>query len=382
MRKVVVIIGTRPEAIKMAPIILEFKDYSSQVKTLVCSTGQHDTLLKQVLKFFSISLDYDLGLRRKNDTLDKFFARTLVATTKFFNKVNPDLILVHGDTASAHASAQAAYYLKIPIAHVEAGLRTFDIYNPFPEELHRQVISKLAVKHFAPTTLAKECLLNEGISENAVALTGNTVIDAVLMAKKALNNSLIKTLFSDKKLNRMHEIFDKKSVFVLVTLHRRENLGSNFLSISKALIRMQDEYPDCTFVVIQHPNPYVNIQIKQSLDGHNGILLVPPMSYPEMVYLMKECLFILTDSGGLQEEGPAFKKPVVVARSSTERSEGVSAGTLVLGGVSEESLFSIMSRLMSDVEYFSSFTRAENPYGDGQASVIIVKECLNMLEIL
>lgn len=375
-------IGTRPEAIKMAPVILRMKSFSSKIKTIVCSTGQHDKLLKQALDFFNISLDVNLDLSLENDTLDQFFSRALISTTKLFKDLCPELILVHGDTSTAHASAQAAYYLKIPIAHIEAGLRTYDIYNPFPEEYHRQAIAKLAVKHFAPTSLAKKSLLNEGINKNDILMTGNTVIDAVLLASKVLQDTPLKNLLIENHFSRLNEILQKNMSFVLVTLHRRENLGLNFLSISKSLLRMTEKYPKINFIVIEHPNPHVNLQIKKSLDCCKGIFLVPPVSYPEMVYLMKKCLFILTDSGGLQEEGPAFKKPVIVARSVTERKEGVLAGTIILGGVSEKPLFKIMSKLLDDFKYLSSFKKLKNPYGDGKASVRIVDNCLAMLEKL
>ena len=354
--KVMTIFGTRPEAIKMAPLALELSRRPG-LEALCCVTAQHREMLDSVLNIFGLKPDFDLNIMQPRQTLSAITSRCLLGTEKVLEEARPDLVLVHGDTSTTFAGALAAFYQKIPVGHVEAGLRTYDKWSPFPEEMNRKMVGAIADLHFCPTAANRDNLARENITQG-VFLTGNTVIDA-------LQTTVVKDFtFSEDVLNCLDYVNQK---VVLVTCHRRENYGQPMANIMTALRRVADAFPEVELVYPVHLSPVVQEAAHKYLDGHPRIHLIAPLAVDEMHNLMARCYLVMTDSGGLQEEAPALGKPVLVLRRETERPEAVRAGTVRLAGVEEEAVFSLAAQLLSDRAVYDSMAHAVNPYGDGQA---------------
>ena len=373
-KKIMLVFGTRPEAIKMAPLVKEFLRYPEKFETVVCVTGQHREMLDQVLRIFDIQPDYDLNIMKKGQDLYDVTARVLVGMRNVLRKVLPDVVLVHGDTTTSTAAALAAFYQQIPVGHIEAGLRTHDIYSPWPEEMNRQITSRIATYHFSPTPLSKQNLLAEGIKEEQIVVTGNTVIDALYRVvdhiKKNLKldaelESLLKQAGYD--VTRLKE--GKK--LVLITGHRRENFGEGFVHICTAIKDLTKKYPDVDFVYPMHLNPNVRKPIHEvfedNLSGLGNMFFIEPLEYLSFVYLMEKSNIVLTDSGGIQEEAPGLGKPVLVMRDTTERPEALEAGTVKLVGTSYDKIVNEVSALLENQDYYNKMSKAINPYGDGKA---------------
>ena len=354
--KVMTIFGTRPEAIKMAPLALELAKREN-IEAICCVTAQHREMLDSVLEIFKLRPDYDLNIMQPRQTLSSITARCVTGMDDVLEQAKPDLVLVHGDTSTTFAGALAAFYHQIPVGHVEAGLRTYDKWSPFPEEMNRKMVGCIADLHFCPTVSNEENLARENIV-NGVFRTGNTVIDA-------LQTTVVKDFtFTEKILNELD--YEHKKV-ILVTCHRRENYGQPMTNIMTALRRIADTNPDCELVYPVHLSPVVQEVAHKHLDGHARIHLIAPLSVDEMHNLMARCYMVMTDSGGLQEEAPALGKPVLVMRKETERPEAVQAGTVKLAGVEEEDVFSLGCELLRDKAAYDAMAHAVNPYGDGQA---------------
>ena len=353
---VMTIFGTRPEAIKMCPLVLEL-DRRPEINSVCCVTAQHREMLDSVLDIFGRKPDYDLDIMQPRQTLSTITSKTLLGMDEVLAQVKPDIILVHGDTSTTFAGALAAFYHQIPVGHVEAGLRTYDKWSPFPEEMNRKMVSCIADLHFCPTVSNRDNLTREHITDG-VFLTGNTVIDALSTTVKEDFH------FTTPVLNELDYVNRK---VILVTCHRRENYGQPMVNIMTALRRVADAFPDVELVYPVHLSPVVQEVAHAHLDGHARIHLIPPLSVDEMHNLMARCHLVMTDSGGLQEEAPALGKPVLVLRRETERPEAVAAGTVLLAGVEEEDVFSMACTLLSDSEAYNKMARAVNPYGDGQA---------------
>ena len=373
-KKIMLVFGTRPEAIKMAPLVKEFLRYPEKFETVVCVTGQHREMLDQVLRIFDIQPDYDLNIMKQGQDLYDVTARVLVGMRNVLRKVLPDVVLVHGDTTTSTAAALAAFYQQIPVGHIEAGLRTHDIYSPWPEEMNRQITSRIATYHFSPTPLSKQNLLAEGIKEEQIVVTGNTVIDALYRVvdhiKKNLKldaelESLLKQAGYD--VTRLKE--GKK--LVLITGHRRENFGEGFVHICTAIKDLTKKYPDVDFVYPMHLNPNVRKPIHEvfedNLSGLGNMFFIEPLEYLSFVYLMEKSNIVLTDSGGIQEEAPGLGKPVLVMRDTTERPEALEAGTAKLVGTSYDKIVNEVSALLENQDYYNKMSKAINPYGDGKA---------------
>lgn len=368
------VFGTRPEAIKMAPLVKEFQKYPEQFQTIVCVTGQHREMLDQVLHIFEIEPDYDLNIMKQGQDLYDVTARVLTGMRDVLKEARPDVVLVHGDTTTSTAAALAAFYQQIPVGHVEAGLRTHNIYSPWPEEMNRQITGRIATYHFAPTPLSRQNLLDEGIKEEAITVTGNTVIDALYMVVDRIKNdktldfglncSLIKAGYDVDRLN------DGKKL-VLITGHRRENFGDGFISMCQAIKTLSEKYPDVDFVYPMHLNPNVRKPMHEvfgeDLSGLGNMFFIEPLEYLSFVYLMEKSTIVLTDSGGIQEEAPGLGKPVLVMRDTTERPEALEAGTVKLVGTNFEKIVREISALLDDREYYDKMSKAVNPYGDGCA---------------
>ncbi len=358
MKKILLVLGTRPEAIKMAPLIKELKSSKSlEIKVLV--TAQHRQMMDSVMELFKIIPDFDLDLMKPSQDLADITSKVLSGCRDIFNLWKPDLVLVHGDTTTSMAGALSAFYFKIPVGHVEAGLRTFDIYSPFPEELNRQITSRIAKYHFCPTKISQQNLIKEGISEEFAPITGNTVIDALFESKKMLNEM-------DFKNNPIPYLPSNRR-FVLITGHRRENFGEGFLNICQAISSLAEKFPEIDFVYPVHLNPNVQGPVHKMLNSKSNIKLLPPLDYLPFVYLMDKCYLILTDSGGVQEEAPSLGKPVLVMRSTTERPEAVEAGTVKLVGSNFQMIIDNVSELLNDSNKYDNMKRSINPYGDGKA---------------
>ena len=366
------VFGTRPEAIKMAPLVKEFQKYPEQFKTIVCVTGQHREMLDQVLNIFEITPDYDLNIMKQGQDLYDVTARVLVGMRDVLKDAQPDVVLVHGDTTTSTASALAAFYQQIPVGHVEAGLRTHNIYSPWPEEMNRLITGRIATYHFSPTPLSKENLLKENVAESAITVTGNTVIDALYMVvDKIKKNStlsdelaaLLKTAGYDTS-----RLANGKKL-VLITGHRRENFGDGFINMCTAIKDLTQKYPDVDFVYPMHLNPNVRKPIHEvfgeDLSNLGNMFFIEPLEYLSFVYLMEQSNIVLTDSGGIQEEAPGLGKPVLVMRDTTERPEALEAGTVKLVGTDYNKIVSEVSRLLDDSEYYDAMSKAVNPYGDG-----------------
>lgn len=362
MKKILFIFGTRPEAIKMAPLIKEFKkNIFFDVK--VCVTAQHRQMLDQVLELFEIKPDFDLDLMKPNQDLYDITSNVLIGLRDIYKNYNPDLVFVHGDTTTTLGASLASFYQKIPVAHIEAGLRTHDIYSPFPEEINRQLTSRLATYHFAPTESSKKNLLKEGIKERNIFVTGNTVIDALLEVEKKVQQKKIKI--------EGYELTNRK--IILVTGHRRENFGEGFLNICSALKEIALEHHGIDIVYPVHLNPSVQKPVFELLSDIPNIYLIKPLDYVPFVYLMSRSYIILTDSGGVQEEAPSLGKPVLVMRDTTERPEAVEAGTVKLVGTDEDLIVSETNKLLLNAELYKIMSEAHNPYGDGKACERIIK---------
>lgn len=377
MKKIMLVFGTRPEAIKMAPLVKEFQKHPTQFQTIVCVTGQHREMLDQVLELFDIIPDYDLDIMKQGQDLYDITARVLTGMRDVLTTAKPDVVLVHGDTTTSTATALAAFYQQISVGHVEAGLRTNNIYSPWPEEMNRLLTGRLANFHFSPTTLSKNNLLAEGISENKIIVTGNTVIDALYMvvakmkADKSRSNevqSIIKNLGYDiERLNQKRRL-------VLITGHRRENFGEGFVNICSAIKTLSERYPEVDFVYPMHLNPNVRKPILDVFGEEvaNNMFFIEPLEYLSFVYLLDKATIVLTDSGGIQEEAPALGKPVLVMRDTTERPEAVDAGTVKLVGTDYDKIISEVAHLLDDAIHYNQMSKATNPYGDGKACVKIV----------
>lgn len=377
--------GTRPEAIKMAPLVKEFEKQPDRYETLVCVTGQHREMLDQVLRLFEIVPQYDLNIMKHGQDLYDVTARVLVGLRDVLKETQPDWVLVHGDTTTSMAAALAAFYQQVPVAHVEAGLRTHDPYSPWPEEMNRQITSRIATCHLSPTPLSRQNLLNEGVDEALIAVTGNTVIDALYMViNKIMDNPAIQGEINEALLNsglpkNMTENIvspgqDGRKL-VLITGHRRENFGEGFQNICNAIKTLTERFPDVDFIYPMHLNPRVREPIRQVFGKAAGqnIFFIEPLEYLPFVYLMNRSTMVLTDSGGIQEEAPGLGKPVLVMRDTTERPEALEAGTVKLVGTNYHLIVSETSRLLEDSSYYDAMARATNPYGDGKASSRIVE---------
>lgn len=374
MTKILIIFGTRPEAIKIAPLVKEFQK-SSKFNTKVCVTAQHRQMLDQVLEIFDIRPDYDLNIMKENQDLYDVTSNILLEIKKVFDDFKPDYVFVHGDTTTTFASSLAAFYKQIKICHIEAGLRTFNIYNPFPEEANRVLTSKLAKFHFAPTNTAMQNLLNENIDKNSILVTGNTVIDALFWVLKKIKNdeNLDKNIY-EKLQNFIDNKFDiKKDKFILVTAHRRENFGDGIKNICKALEILAKNNPNISFIYPVHLNPNIKNPVYEALCNISNIYLIKPLDYLEFSYLMDLSYLVLTDSGGIQEEAPSLGKPVLVLRDTTERPEAVEAGTVKLVGTCIEKIVNDAQLLIDNKKEYKKMSKASNPYGDAKACARIVK---------
>lgn len=357
MKKIMIVFGTRPEAIKMCPLVKELKK-SSVFETVVCVTGQHREMLRQVLDIFQVTPDYDLDIMKQGQDLYDITTQILLKMKEVLKEEKPDLVLVHGDTTTAYGAALAAFYQQIPIGHVEAGLRTYNLYSPYPEEFNRQAIGLMAAYHFAPTETARQHLLNEGKKDERIWVTGNTGIDALF--------TTVKKEFSNPVLE-----WANGSRLLLVTAHRRENLGKPMHSMFRAIRRIAEEFPDIKAVYPVHLNPQVRQIAREELDGCENIRLMEPLSVDEFHNFLDRSYLILTDSGGIQEEAPSLGKPVLVMRDTTERPEGIAAGTLLLTGTEEETIYQNVKKLLTDKQAYQAMSEAKNPYGDGKASARI-----------
>jgi UDP-N-acetylglucosamine 2-epimerase (non-hydrolysing) len=379
MKRILLVFGTRPEAIKMCPLVKEFQKHPEEFETVVCVTGQHREMLDQVLQIFDVKPDYDLNIMKQGQDLYDVTARVLVGMRDILDTVKPDVVLVHGDTTTSMASAMAAFYRQIPVGHVEAGLRTHNLYSPWPEEMNRQVTGRIAEYDFAPTPLSRQNLLDEGVSEEKITVTGNTVIDAlhwvvenVMKKGYAPEDPLVASLPQDDR--RM----------VLITGHRRENFGEGFISMCTAIRDLARKYPEVDFVYPMHLNPNVRKPIREVFgdeipgqarnDGGKNLFFIEPLDYLDFVYLMSRSYIVLTDSGGIQEEAPGLGKPVLVMRDTTERPEALDAGTVRLVGTDYEKIMAEVSALLDDREHYEAMSHAVNPYGDGKACPRIVEK--------
>ncbi len=353
-RKVMLVFGTRPEAIKMAPLVKELKA-RPEFETLVCVTAQHRQMLDQVLSAFQIQPDYDLNIMQPGQTLSDITARVLQGLEGVIQKEKPHMVLVHGDTTTTFAGALAAYYCQTAVGHVEAGLRTYDKYSPYPEEMNRQFVGCMADLHFAPTELSRQNLLAEGKKDSAIVVTGNTAIDAL--------STTVRESYRDSLLD-----WAAGSRLIVITAHRRENLGEPMHRMFRAIRRVVEEFPDVKAVYPVHLNPLVQKAAQEELGDCPQVKLVEPLEVVEFHNLLARSYLILTDSGGIQEEAPSLGKPVIVLRDTTERPEGLEAGTLKLAGTDEETIYTLVRELLTDVEEYNRMSHASNPYGDGQAS--------------
>ena len=375
------VFGTRPEAIKMAPLFKEFQKYPKEFETIVCVTGQHREMLDQVLHIFDIRPDYDLNIMKQGQDLYDVTTRVLMGMRDVLKESRPDLVLVHGDTTTSTASALAAFYQQIPVGHIEAGLRTHNIYSPWPEEMNRLLTGRIATYHFAPTLLSRQNLLQENVADEKITVTGNTVIDALYWVvqkikenktlARELENILAKSGYTVSRLTQGKKL-------VLITGHRRENFGDGFISICKAIKSLSEKYPEVDFVYPMHLNPNVRKPIQEVFGESQkaNMFFIEPLEYLSFVYLMEKSAIVLTDSGGIQEEAPGLGKPVLVMRDTTERPEALEAGTVKLVGTDYDKIVNEVSGLLDSREYYEKMSKAVNPYGDGKACCKIIEALL------
>lgn len=379
MKKVMLVFGTRPEAIKMCPLVKEFQKYPEKFETVVCVTGQHRKMLDQVLNIFEIKPDYDLNIMKQGQNLYDVTAQILTGMQDVFKEIFPDVVLVHGDTTTSTAAALASFYQKIPVGHVEAGLRTHNIYSPWPEELNRQITGRIATYNFSPTSLSEHNLLEEKV-QGKVYVTGNTVIDALHMVVNKLKNNPLLAIEQDRVLQNAGYDVSRLSTgkkLVLITGHRRENFGDGFINMVTAIKDLINKYPDVDFVYPMHLNPNVRKPIHEvfgeNLRNLGNMFFIEPLQYLEFVYLMEKSTIVLTDSGGIQEEAPGLGKPVLVMRDTTERPEALLSGTVHLVGTDYNKIVSEVSSLLDDEKEYEKMSKAVNPYGDGKACDRIVR---------
>ena len=383
MRKVLLVFGTRPEAIKMAPLVMELQKQKERIETVVCVTGQHREMLDQVLEIFDIKPDYDLNIMKRGQDLYDVTARVLTGMREVLKEIKPDIVLVHGDTTTSTAAALAAFYQQIPVGHVEAGLRTHNIYSPWPEEMNRLLTGRLATYHFSPTPLSRNNLIKESINDRNIIVTGNTVIDALywvvdkIKNNKELDNDLESVLSkAGYDVNRL----DNGKKLVLITGHRRENFGDGFINMCTAIKDLTIKHPNVDFVYPMHLNPNVRKPIHEvfgeDLSGLKNMFFIEPLEYLSFVYLMEKSSIVLTDSGGIQEEAPGLGKPVLVMRDTTERPEALNAGTVKLVGTDYNKIVNEVSSLIDDKAAYEKMSKAVNPYGDGLACGRIVNALL------
>jgi UDP-N-acetylglucosamine 2-epimerase (non-hydrolysing) len=379
MKKIMLVFGTRPEAIKMAPLVKEFEKHPDEFDTIVCVTGQHREMLDQVLKIFDIKPNYDLNIMKQGQDLYDVTCRVLTGMRDVLKEVQPDVVLVHGDTTTSTASALAAFYQQIPVGHVEAGLRTRNIYSPWPEEMNRQITGRIATYNFSPTQLSRQNLLEERVDDEKITVTGNTVIDALYWVVEKIKNDkdlsielqdiLLKAGYNTNRLNTGRRL-------VLITGHRRENFGDGFIHICNAIKTLTQNYPDVDFVYPMHLNPNVRKPIHEvfgeDLSDLGNMFFIEPLEYLSFVYLMEKSSIVLTDSGGIQEEAPGLGKPVLVMRNTTERPEALDAGTVKLVGTDYDTIVNSVSTLLNNKEEYNKMSKAVNPYGDGKACGRIV----------
>lgn len=378
MKTIMLVFGTRPEAIKMCPLVKELQKHADDFKTMVCVTGQHREMLDQVLQIFDVHPDYDLNIMKQGQDLTDVTARVLIGLRDVFKKCRPDVVLVHGDTTTSTAGALAAFYAQIPVGHVEAGLRTHNIYSPWPEEMNRQITGRIATYNFSPTQLSEKNLLEENVHGN-IYVTGNTVIDALHMVVNKLNTDTALALEQDKILEKSgYDVsrLIKGKKLVLITGHRRENFGDGFIRMVTAMKDLSEKYPDVDFVYPMHLNPNVRKPIHEVF-GENlsrpNFFFIEPLQYLEFVHLMSKATIVLTDSGGIQEEAPGLGKPVLVMRDTTERPEALVSGTVHLVGTDYEKIMDEVSILLENKEAYEKMSKAVNPYGDGMACARIVE---------
>jgi UDP-N-acetylglucosamine 2-epimerase (non-hydrolysing) len=394
MKTILIIFGTRPEAIKMAPLVNALKENANFFNTVICVTAQHREMLDQVLKLFEIKPDYDLDIMKSGQDLYDITSKVLIGIRDVINIVKPDLVLVHGDTSTSTSSALAAFYSRIPVGHVEAGLRTYNKYSPWPEEINRQITGRIANFHFAPTDDSKKNLLNEGQKAEDILVTGNTVIDALKQVVDKLNKyeSICRDaqkVIAQKSIceNVINSWINQDRKMILITGHRRENFGQGFLDICSAIKELSLMFPNIDFVYPMHLNPNVREAINTVFGDKNNIELkslntyfIEPVDYLPFIFLLNSCYLVLTDSGGIQEEAPSLGKPVLVMRSTTERPEAVKAGTVKLVGTDREIIINEVSKLILDNDYYLDMSKSHNPYGDGNASKKIVDFLLNKFQ--
>lgn len=384
MKKIMLVFGTRPEAIKMAPLVKEFEKYPNDFQTIVCVTGQHREMLDQVLNLFEIKPHYDLNIMKQGQDLYDVTARVLVGMRDVLKEAQPDVVLVHGDTTTSTAAALAAFYQQIPVGHVEAGLRTHNIYSPWPEEMNRLITGRIATYHFSPTQLSRQNLLKENVSDDSIIVTGNSVIDALYWVVDKIKRD--ETLSEELKsilvtagydVNRLLGDSQQPRKLVLITGHRRENFGDGFINMCTAIKDLTKKYPDVDFVYPMHLNPNVRKPIHEvfgeDLSNLGNMFFIEPLEYLSFVYLMEKSTIVLTDSGGIQEEAPGLGKPVLVMRDTTERPEALEAGTVKLVGTNYDKIVSEVSALLEDESYYETMSKAVNPYGDGLACGRIVE---------
>ncbi|NNJ89039.1 MAG: UDP-N-acetylglucosamine 2-epimerase (non-hydrolyzing) [Eudoraea sp.] len=369
MKKNLIVFGTRPEAIKMAPLVKEFQRYPDKFKTKVCVTAQHREMLDQVLDFFEITPDYDLDLMRPNQNLYSVTADIITNLKEVFEEFKPDYVFVHGDTSTTMATSIAAFYSGAKVCHVEAGLRTFNKLSPFPEEMNRRIAGVVSDYHFPPTATSKQNLFNENVDKASVLVTGNTVIDALNYSAKKVKRSD----FQDAEISMLTENLDLSKKIILVTGHRRENHGQGFIDICQALRNIATNNSDVEIVYPVHLNPNVQKPVYELLDNISNIQLIKPLSYPAFVWLMSHAYLIITDSGGVQEEAPSLGKPVLVMRDTTERPEAVAAGTVILVGTDVDKITSETEKLLNNKDHYLEMSARHNPYGDGTACSKIVE---------
>ena len=379
MKKVLLVFGTRPEAIKMAPLVKEFQKYASDFETIVCVTGQHREMLDQVLAIFDIKPNYDLNIMKKGQDLYDVTARVLVGMRDVLTECQPDVVLVHGDTTTSTAAAIAAFYQQIPVGHVEAGSRTHNIYSPWPEEMNRQITGRIATYNFAPTPLSCENLLKEGVDDKKITVTGNTVIDALYWVVNKIKNDVVLNEELKQILAKVgydtERLVDGRKL-VLMTGHRRENFGDGFINMCSAIRDLKNKYPKVDFVYPMHLNPNVREAIHEvfgkDLSNLGNMFFIEPLEYLSFIYLMEKATIVLTDSGGIQEEAPGLGKPVLVMRDTTERPEALSAGTVKLVGTNYDKIVNEVCTLLDNEMEYEKMSKAVNPYGDGLACSRIV----------
>jgi UDP-N-acetylglucosamine 2-epimerase (non-hydrolysing) len=379
MKKILIVFGTRPEAIKMAPLVKALQGKADVFETRICVTAQHRGMLDQVLDLFDVQPDHDLDLMQPGQNLTELTTRVLNGLADVLAAEQPDLVFVHGDTTTSSATALASFYAQIPVAHVEAGLRTHNLASPWPEEANRQITGRLTQWHFAPTEQARENLRAENIADDQICVTGNTVIDALFMVRDAIAGDPAREAKLCAALAGKGYAFEETGKLILVTAHRRENFGAGFENICAALDTIAAQRPDCDIVYPVHLNPNVEKPVRARLGGRNNIHLIAPLEYEPFIWLMDKSYLVLTDSGGIQEEAPALGKPVLVMRDTTERPEAVDAGTVKLVGTDRELISLETLNLLSDDGLYRQMSRAHNPYGDGQACARILAFLQNRL---